>query len=803
MQKRNKVLAGVLTGALVLSAGPMALAATANYNDSSVTGSSAAWQDWVKEWETVAADYTKVSLTPGADETQLNFAWYSKTESGKAATPVVHFGTDKDHLTAFTGKAAQVDDSLTDGVAYDYNHVTVTGLEANTTYYYTVEKNGVQSEVQEYKTGSFDSVKMLYVGDPQIGASKGQPQNGEALTAGSGAANTAARNDAFAWNRTLEIATAQNPGVNFIISAGDQVNKTGQAKEEEYAGYLSPAVLAGLPVATTIGNHDSLNPDYTYHFNNPNATENGKTLTAFTGKAAQVDDSLTDGVAYDYNHVTVTGLEANTTYYYTVEKNGVQSEVQEYKTGSFDSVKMLYVGDPQIGASKGQPQNGEALTAGSGAANTAARNDAFAWNRTLEIATAQNPGVNFIISAGDQVNKTGQAKEEEYAGYLSPAVLAGLPVATTIGNHDSLNPDYTYHFNNPNATENGKTQAGGDYYYSYGAGLFIVLNTNNYNVAEHEKTIQEAIASAPDAAWRVVTIHQDIYGTGLDHSDTDGMILRTQLTPIFDKYDIDVVLQGHDHTYSRSKLLYGDGQTHGTYEFRLNADGSDYDWDNAFNTQTDEKIPLYPEEGDTAGTALHNAFQADNGCYTIEDTTGNTVVNPKGTLYMTANSASGSKFYELIPTQQDYIAERSQNWLPSYSVIDMDSDSFSITTYQITAEGKVEAIDDTFTIEKTAAPSSINTLEAGGVTYYRLRDVAAAVSGQDNQFNVSWDNGVVITTGAAYADAVPAGAPASGSAVTLTLTVDGKSVTTPAVLANGNYYLPASFYGTLGVTPAA
>ena len=93
MQKRNKVLAGVLTGALVLSAGPMALAATANYNDSSVTGGSAAWQDWVKEWETVAADYTKVSLTPGADETQLNFAWYSKTESGKAATPVVHFGT--------------------------------------------------------------------------------------------------------------------------------------------------------------------------------------------------------------------------------------------------------------------------------------------------------------------------------------------------------------------------------------------------------------------------------------------------------------------------------------------------------------------------------------------------------------------------------------------------------------------------------------------------------------------------------------------------------------------------------------
>ena len=139
-----------------------------------------------------------------------------------------------------------------------------------------------------------------------------------------------------------------------------------------------------------------------------------------------------------------------------------------------------------------------------------------------------------------------------------------------------------YHFNNPNNTENGKTQAGGDYYYSYGEGLFVVLNTNNYNVAEHQKTIEEAVKAYPDAKWRIVTIHQDIYGSGLDHSDTDGMILRTQLTPVFDANDIDVVLQGHDHTYSRSKMLYGDGQTHGKYEFSLNADGTDYDWDEKF-----------------------------------------------------------------------------------------------------------------------------------------------------------------------------------------------------------------------------
>ena len=96
---------------------------------------------------------------------------------------------------------------------------------------------------------------------------------------------------------------------------------------------------------------------------------------------------------------------------------------------------------PQIGASKGQPQGNEELSADAGAANTAARNDSFGWNRTLEAALEQDPDVSFIISAGDQVNKTGQAKAEEYAGYLDPDALASLPVATTIGNNDSLNAD--------------------------------------------------------------------------------------------------------------------------------------------------------------------------------------------------------------------------------------------------------------------------------------------------------------------------------------------------------------------------
>lgn len=210
------------------------------------------WSDWDANWADTAADFTKVSLTPGADDTQLNFAWYSE-KSDSAATPVVHFGTDKDNLETFEGTAGDVDQELTGDKAYEYNHVTVTGLEPETIYYYTVEKNGQQTDVCEYKTQKTDTVKMLYVGDPQIGASKGQTQNGAELTNESGTSNTAAENDGFSWNRTLNTALSENPDVNFVISAGDQVNKTGEAKEEEYASYLSADALKSLPVATTIG----------------------------------------------------------------------------------------------------------------------------------------------------------------------------------------------------------------------------------------------------------------------------------------------------------------------------------------------------------------------------------------------------------------------------------------------------------------------------------------------------------------------------------------------------------------------
>ena len=402
-------------------------------------------------------------------------------------------------------------------------------------------------------------------------------------------------------------------------------------------------------------------------------TEDMKDATEFTGTQFSIDIAALDG--YFSNKVTVKDLEKETQYYYQVFKNGEWQKSESIKTGNPDSFSFLYVGDPQIGACKNQISSENETMKN----EIAARNDAFNWNKTLTNAMTAHPEVNFLLSAGDQVNYAD--REYEYAGYLNASALASLPVSTTIGNHDSGSYQYSYHFNTPNSFDLndtayalGHTKAGTDYYYTYGDALFIVIDTNNYNCATHRNVIEKAVKENEDKKWRIVMFHQDIYGSGLDHSDSDGIILRTQLTPIFDEFDIDVALQGHDHTYSRSYQLSGDGKEHTAFD-KSNAYGEDY--------------------------------LDQNNCYTINsDLVTGTIVDPKGTVYMEANSSTGSKFYELIPAQQDYIAERSQTWTPSYSVVNMTETALTITTYDADTNEVLEG-SSAYTIVKKADSSAL------------------------------------------------------------------------------------------------
>ena len=77
---------------------------------------------------------------------------------------------------------------------------------------------------------------------------------------------------------------------------------------------------------------------------------------------------------------------------------------------------------------------------------------------------------------------------------------------------------------------------------------------------------------------------------------------------------------------------------------------------------------------------------------------GENIYNPEGILYITANSASGSKYYNNVPRQQAYIASRWQEDVPTFSAINVDNVSLSISTYRTDT---MEKIDDTITIVKS------------------------------------------------------------------------------------------------------
>lgn len=462
-------------------------------------------------------------------------------------------------------------------------------------------------------------------------------------------------------------------------------------------------------------------------------------------EGTQTEAVTIDGVKYYSNKVIVKNLKADTNYYYQVMQNGKWQDAEVYTTKSFSEFSFLYVGDPQIGASKNQTstEQEKMVSAGnevssSAADNLAARNDGYNWNNILNDAVKDHSDVSFIVSAGDQVNAG--KNEREYAAYLGADALTSLPVATTIGNHDSVSNQYSLHFNNPNAFSSkdanyiqGQTEAGTDYYYSYGNVLFIVLDTNNYNCATHENVMKKAISENKDAKWRIVVFHQDIFGSGYDHSDSDGMVLRTQLTPLMDKYDIDVVLQGHDHTYSRTYQLQGDGKDHTAY-------GKDVDMKSA-------------------------DYITQNNCYQIvDDTESGTVVNPKGTVYLEANSATGSKFYNLIASKQDYISERSQTWTPSYSVVTVTDNSFSVKTYdastrqelagsssyKIVKKAETQKITGTTTYKKTTASKAFNlNAKANTKLTYKSSNTKVATVDKNGKVTIKGKGKAVITVSAA------------------------------------------------------
>jgi hypothetical protein len=338
---------------------------------------------------------------------------------------------------------------------------------------------------------------------------------------------------------------------------------------------------------------------------------------------------------------TVAGLLPSTTYEYCfVGEDNTASSVFTFTTGNPTDFSFFAVGDPQIGSS----------------GNVA--NDTAGWTNTLGLATTNFPDASFLVSAGDQVETAGTAAH--YTGYLAPSTLKNLPIANAIGNHDSGNQLFADHFNVPNRYNLGTGATQFDYWFTYGNTLFMVLDSNTTSISGHKAFMEGALAANPNATWTIVMFHHGPYVNASHRSDSYISSFRTSWIPVFDELEIDVVLNGHDHSYVRSHQMLG------------NIAQTEQNWLNAEKTA---------------------------------------VTDPTGTLYMELNSASGSKYYALT-TAASFVATQNQANRPNFSVVDVDASSFTITTYQVNTNNTLTEIDS-YRIVKSAAvvdpePISLN-----------------------------------------------------------------------------------------------
>ncbi|MEU3978897.1 metallophosphoesterase family protein [Streptomyces sp. NPDC026672] len=297
-----------------------------------------------------------------------------------------------------------------------------------------------------------------------------------------------------------------------------------------------------------------------------------------------------------YNaHATLDSLRKNTAYTYRVGTPGNWSPTYSFKTqdfkGDFD---FLFFGDPQIGSS------GDVAKDGAG------------WADTLNVALTANPKSELLVSGGDQVETANT--EAQWNAFLGSDKLRQYPWAATIGNHDVGGKAYDQHFWTPNTDRsaafyksNPATESGGDYWYTYKGVLFIDINSNAYaNGADeaHLGYIEDVVKKqGAKAKYTVLVYHHSIYSPADHANDSDNQKRRQDFPTAFSKLGVDLVLQGHDHSYSRSYVI---------------------------------------KNGKKANPAERpGAAQVAQG--------------PGGVVYVTANSASGSKYYDLTApdTTQD------------------------------------------------------------------------------------------------------------------------------------------------------
>lgn len=234
-----------------------------------------------------------------------------------------------------------------------------------------------------------------------------------------------------------------------------------------------------------------------------------------------------------FHSLTFGDLQPGTKYAYRVGDGTNWSEWFHFSTATADDTpfSFIYFGDAQ-------------------------NNLRSLWSRVIREAYGDAPKAAFLLHAGDLVNSAeSDAEWGEWCG-AGAWLNAMMPSVAVPGNHEQAkSPDGTRrlsHHWGPQFVfpENGPAGLEETCYTLDYHNLKIVCLDSNRMQAE-QATWLEGVLEANESQWVVCTFHHPIFSTGKERDNAE---LRSLWKPIFDKYKVDLVLQGHDHTYGRTGL---------------------------------------------------------------------------------------------------------------------------------------------------------------------------------------------------------------------------------------------------------
>ncbi|MBK8946349.1 MAG: metallophosphoesterase family protein [Ignavibacteriae bacterium] len=263
-----------------------------------------------------------------------------------------------------------------------------------------------------------------------------------------------------------------------------------------------------------------------------------------------------------FHSVKISELLPDTKYVYRVGGDSIWSEWNQFKTSNNknEEFEFTYFGDMQHDVKK------------------------FG-SRVFRKAIQTSPNSSFWLFSGDLLDRAEFDYQWEEYFQATSFISSIMPAVFAAGNHEYadtiINGNETEilaelwksHITQPSCSIKGLDET--VFSFEFQGVRFIILNGNE-KLEEQAKWLEQILENN-NSIWTIVTIHQPIYSMG---KNRDQRKTKNAFVSLFDKYNVDIVLQGHDHVYARTHKIKNDkivnNSEHGTVYITSNSGSDSY-----------------------------------------------------------------------------------------------------------------------------------------------------------------------------------------------------------------------------------